>query len=110
MKRGGLGPRWLGLLLLGLLACGSALPEPTASDATRGSRSFAGLTLAELQQGRQLYVARCAGCHVLKLPSELPPAGWPESVAEMRRKNGVRLSDEEAEAIVRYLVVAATPG
>lgn len=104
---------FLATLLAGaiLAACGSsALPEPTVADASRGSAHFPDLTLAELQQGRTLYASRCGSCHALKRPAELLPEQWQEEVSEMRSKNGVKLSDAEARAIVRYLAVAATPG
>lgn len=99
------------LLLASLTACGgSAVPVPTAADATRGSSHFPGLTLNELSQGRALYVSRCGSCHVLKRPAELAPEQWQAEVGEMRKKNGVNLSEPEAQAIVRYLSVAATDG
>ena len=92
-------------------ACGgSAIPEPSAADATRGAAHFPDVTLAELERGRTLYVSRCGGCHVLKRPMELPAEQWASEVSEMRSKNGVNLSDAEAQAIERYLFVAATSG
>jgi cytochrome c5 len=98
-------------LLAGLWACGgAAVPEPTAADASRGSAHFPDLTLNELHQGRKLYVSRCGSCHVLKRPMELRPEQWQVEVEEMRGKNGVKLSDDEARAIVRYLAVAASAG
>jgi cytochrome c5 len=103
----------LAAVLLSALAaaCGkSAIPEPSSADAARGSARFPDLTLAELEHGRTLYVSRCGSCHVLKRPVELPPEKWSEEVEEMRAKNGVKLSDAEAQAIVRYLFVAATSG
>ncbi len=86
------------------------MPQPTAADASRGSAHFPDLTLSELSQGRSLYVSRCGSCHALKRPAELPPAQWQVEVSDMRTKNGVKLSDEEARAIVRYLTVAASAG
>jgi hypothetical protein len=102
----------LGALFLACLAAcgGSAVPEPTVADASRGSAHFPNLTLSELSQGRTLYLSRCGSCHVLKRPSELLPEQWQVEVTEMRSKNGVKLSDAEAQAIVRYLTVAATTG
>lgn len=98
-------------LLGALAACGgSAVPEPTVADASRGSLHFPDLTLSELSQGRSLYVSRCGSCHALKPPRELPAEQWQAEVGEMRAKNGVKLSDSEAQAIVRYLSVAATAG
>ena len=52
----------------------------------------------------------CGSCHALKRPSELSAERWQEEVGEMRDKNGVKLSDDEAQAIVRYLAVTATAG
>jgi mono/diheme cytochrome c family protein len=94
-----------------LVACGgSPIPRPTQADAARGSARFPGLTLAELSQGRTLYVSRCGSCHTLKPPAELTAKRWETEVGEMRANNGVQLSDAEAQAIVRYLTVAASPG
>lgn len=105
------GLRYAAWLWVCLVACGgSAVPEPTAADASRGSAHFPDLTLGELHQGRSLYVSRCGSCHVLKRPAELLPEQWQVEVDEMRSKNGVKLSDGEARAIVRYLAIAATAG
>jgi cytochrome c5 len=99
-------------VLATLAACGgsSPFPEPTAADQARGSAHFPDVTLSELSQGRTLYVSRCGSCHALKRPVELVPEQWQAEVNEMRSKNGVKLSDVEARAIIRYLTVAATAG
>lgn len=106
--------RWLVLAVVlagALAACGgSPFPEPVAADTARATPLFPDVTLAELRQGRSLYLSRCGGCHALKRPQELPPEQWRVEVDEMRSKNGVKLSDAEAQAIVRYLAVAATSG
>ena len=95
-----------------LAACGgsSPFPKPTAADQARGSAHFPDVTLTELSEGRTLYMSRCGSCHVLKRPVELAPEQWQVEVTEMRSKNGVKLSDAEAQAIIRYLTVAATAG
>jgi hypothetical protein len=100
------------LLLAAVLgACtGSPIPEPRVADVQRGSPHFPGVTLAELSHGRELYVSRCGSCHTLKRPLELPPEQWQVEVDDMRAKNGVKLSDAEAQAIVRYLTIEASPG
>jgi cytochrome c5 len=107
MKRAG----WLFVAAMSAAACGaSAVPQPTAADASRGSAHFPGLTLSELSRGRTLYVSRCGSCHALKRPAELSPERWQVEVGEMRDKNGVKLSDSDAQAIARYLAVAAGAG
>lgn len=101
---------WFPLACL-LWACGgSAVPEPTAADATRAGSHFPDVTLNELSQGRTLYLSRCGSCHVLRRPTDLAPEQWQVEVDEMRTKNGVKLSDGEARAILRYLTIAASPG
>jgi mono/diheme cytochrome c family protein len=99
------------LAAVALAACGgSPIPKPTAADATRAGAHFPDVTLSELEHGRSLYVSRCGSCHTLKRPGELAPERWETEVGEMRAKNGVKLSDVEARAIVRYLMTAATAG
>ena len=103
--------QWAALWGVALVACGgSPIPQPTAADARRGAAHFPDLTLAELERGRSLYVSRCGSCHTLKRPAELAPHQWEREVTAMREENGVKLSDTEAQAIVRYLTVAATAG
>jgi hypothetical protein len=84
-------------------ACASALPEPTSQDADFARTSYRDVSVEQLAQGRSIYVSRCAGCHVLKLPREVPAERWRHEVDEMRQKRGVALTAAEAESIVRYL-------
>lgn len=98
-------------LFAAVAACGaSRVPVPTAADASRASAHFPDVTLNELSHGRTLYVSRCGSCHTLKPPAELSAEQWQTEVTDMRAKNGVKLSDEEARAIIRYLTVAASRG
>ncbi|RYZ07847.1 MAG: hypothetical protein EOO73_10995 [Myxococcales bacterium] len=97
------------LLVAAFTACGaSPIPRPTQADASRGTARFPDLTLTELSQGRTLYVSRCGSCHTLKPPADLTAERWEAEVGEMREKNGVKLSDAEAQAIIRYLAVAGS--
>jgi hypothetical protein len=101
----------LALLVVAVAACGaSAMPEPTAVDASRGRAHFPDLTLSELSHGRSLYLSRCGSCHALKRPAELTAERWQAEVEDMRAKNGVKLSEADARAIVRYLAVASNSG
>lgn len=88
---------------LALAACASALPSPGPEHARDAARRFPGTTLADLEHGRELYVARCRGCHALKLPHEVPAERWAHEVEEMREAHAVELSEPEARSIVRYL-------
>jgi mono/diheme cytochrome c family protein len=85
--------------------CVGQLPPPTSADALRASAQWPGTTVEELASGRRLYVQRCSGCHALHRPSEKPPEAWPRYVREMTERS--KLDEARAQAITRYLVVAA---
>ena len=98
-------PRLVALALFaGALACTSALPQPTQADAAKAAERWPGTTQADLARGRGLYVDKCAGCHALKAPNEVPVERWIEEIEEMRKEHDVALSDSEAQAILVYLV------
>jgi len=102
IPRPGLGPAVLALVLAG---CAPALPQPQPADARAAQVAFPGTTEADLERGRTAYVRRCAACHILHRPNELPAARWPAVVVEMTER--AKLSSAEAADITRYLVVLA---
>jgi hypothetical protein len=95
------------LLSLGFAACAATIPppHPTAADEGRARIRWPGTTLATLQQGRSLFVERCAGCHSLPSPSAHSAADWPGLLGEMADK--ARLEGPDREAVLQYLVTMA---
>jgi len=91
-------------LLLGV-ACGSAVPRPDAADALWASGRWPGTTVSDLEKGRELFVARCAGCHNLPLPASKTPDEWLGVVDEMATV--ARLSAADRDAVARYLGAAS---
>lgn len=93
----------LGFAFVAFLAVACArtqLPVANSADAER-----AGVSIAELSQGRELYVARCSSCHLPVEPTEIAPAHWPGHVAEMKER--ADLDEHEASLVTRYLVTMA---
>ena len=89
--------RWAAAALLTLLAgCASILYQPGPGDAR------AGTTLEMLQEGRELYAARCGTCHALVLPERLTPEEWREKLETLQPR--ARIDDSQKEAIRRYLL------
>src|SRR5215510_4780966 len=83
-------------------ACASgSIPHPTPADVTRAQQEWPDASVASLERGRDLYVARCSSCHPLHRPAEYPPARWNELVTKMGPR--AKLSEEEREQILRYL-------
>jgi mono/diheme cytochrome c family protein len=90
------GPVAIAVALAGLLACAAGLPAVTALDA-----DVAGVPIAELQRGRDVYVAKCSGCHRLYSPAEYDDAAWDAHVHGMRDR--AKLTDGDVAAIVAYV-------
>lgn len=91
-----------GVALAGVVGCGSALPTASQFDADRVDS-----TVVRLAEGRDTYVAKCSGCHVLFTPDTRTAKTWRTEVAEMRDR--VRLSDGEEQLIVEYLAAFSRP-
>ena len=73
----------------------TAIMMPTESDLGAVSSKFPATTLAELQRGRALYVAKCAGCHQLHVPAERTPLlAASETAMRMRFGMSPMLPDE----------------
>ncbi len=87
------------ILFLTLLGAGVAFgKESTPGDAAAGS-------------GKTLFETKCATCHPLSRPLALHQdrAHWAEDVTRMQKVNGCPIVDEEAKAIVDYLVLLRGP-
>jgi len=65
-------------------------------------------TEARAGEGREVFVARCSSCHSIDYVEMHARFGtralWEAEVAKMRNAYKAPLSDEEAKAIVDYLV------
>ncbi|MBP6632932.1 MAG: cytochrome c [Kofleriaceae bacterium] len=95
-------------LLLGLVlgGCGGGPPPPvTPVHASWAATQWAGVTLADLEEGRRLYRAKCSGCHLPVAPADVTRAAWPGHVAEMRER--AHLEPTQVTLIERYLVTLA---
>ena len=79
-------------------ACAAFVPEPDRADAG-GSDA----TLAELREGRHLYVEKCGGCHRLYDVDAFNDGEWKDHVQDMIREDLVKLTRAEHAAVVKYL-------
>jgi cytochrome c5 len=86
------------------VACTSRVPVPSQADAVRAGQRWPDADLGSLSEGREVYIAKCAGCHLLKPPGALSPEAWPASLSRMRVDEDVAMSEREAELVLRYLV------
>ena len=83
----------------------SAAPGPLASQAMESAKGrYADATPEDLENGRQLFVASCGGCHGHPDLAGYPEQKWPATAKRMAVKAG--LKDAEAELLTRYVMVA----
>lgn len=93
--------KWLfPALILGVaLSCTktptSALYVPVSSDAT------ATATLAELQQGRTLYIDNCGSCHNLYSPDDYSKTSWTNIMSSMTPKTSLNAS--QVTLVTKYV-------
>ena len=80
-----------------LVACSPALYLPTAEIAEN-----TGITITELQKGRDMYVNHCGSCHNLYLPHRFPKNHWITEMHEMQKK--AKISNEDADDILKYIL------
>jgi cytochrome c5 len=73
----------------------TTLYTPTTSDVT------ANATLAELQQGRTLYVNNCNSCHTLFSPDSYTPNQWKSILSSMAPKTS--MSASEVLLVTKYV-------
>jgi hypothetical protein len=94
------------LLLVAAASCGGgAIPHPTDANLARARSRWPDTTAASLERGRELYVARCSGCHPLHPPDTQPAARWAALLDEMAPR--AHLDATERDLVLRYLTSAS---
>ncbi len=86
------------LLLLTFAACTTQLYVPTTANVSKHEAA----TLAELQQGHDLYSSKCGRCHSLKKPSSRTAAQWTKILEKMGPK--AKLSKDQTALVYKYVV------
>jgi hypothetical protein len=92
-------------LLLAVSCGGGAVPHPTEAHLARARARWPDVTAASLERGRELYVARCSGCHPLHPPGTQPAARWATVLDQMAPR--AKLSADERELVLRYLTATS---
>jgi hypothetical protein len=96
----------IALVAVAVAACAhSNAPVATEADATRAQTRWPGITVAELNHGRKIYLGRCGSCHLPPEPSAYAVEAWPGHVREMAERAG--LAGDDATAVIRYVQVMA---
>lgn len=101
----------IGALAFGLVllsGCAGAVRTATPADATWASQYWPETTETSLNEGRSLYVSKCASCHTLPLPSQMVRENFPTVLYRMARL--AHMDEAETELAERYVrTITQTP-
>ena len=95
------------VLMLLLAGCRAAAPLVRAEHTAIAQREAPGVTLTDLELGRQVLLRRCTGCHAVPTVRARSLASWSEELATMQGK--AKLEPHEAQRLKAYLAVATQP-
>lgn len=101
--------RFIALAALGLTlgaGCAAALPRPSPATVTRAQGRWPDSSLAQLEQGRSMFVQRCSGCHALPLPDSRTEAEWKKVMDEMAAE--AKLTPDERVLVERFVLSVRT--
>src|SRR5262249_42638580 len=96
-----------GVVVAGLamvVACVPEVPRFGAEQLEAVRTNWPQTTEQDLVRGRQLYQAKCGGCHALEAPESRTPKQWDEALDEMAMR--ARMTDADREDVFRYLWAA----
>jgi cytochrome c5 len=101
--------------LVFVVACSATkMVAPTQSDVNRGLDNYPGLTLGQLTEGQQIYMATCNKCHPYKKPGSRTAVEWqriiPEMTTKANRKLGNQIDATREASLLRYVSVMSTAG
>lgn len=96
-----------------LAACfpkAGTVPGPLSSEALQSAQSrWPSTSTEELEQGRQLFLTHCDGCHSYPDRAAYSEAEWPGLARRMGKK--ARLAEAESELVLRFILAnRAEPG
>ena len=91
-------PIFLAVLFLAAIACTTQLYVPSASNVNKVEPA----SLAELQQGHDLFMNKCGKCHKLPKPGSRNGQDWKKVLGKMAPK--AKLSADQSELVYKYLV------
>jgi len=91
-------PIIIALLFVGTVACSTQLYTPGDKNVNKVETA----SLAELQQGHDLYLNNCGKCHKLYKPDSRSNESWKKVLGFMAPK--AKLDQSQSDLIYKYLV------
>jgi len=99
------------LLLLILPGCFFLYPKsgpipgvPSSASLEEARKKWPDVTQESLISGRQLFVAKCAGCHDTPDMHSVDLSEWPDVMKKMGPKS--KLAEEQTELVLRFVITS----
>ncbi len=93
-------------LVFFVVACGSTkLLIPSQVDAERAAQKNNAITLASLNEGKQLFEQNCNKCHGYKNPNSRSEEKWAKIIPRMVAKVNKKMKKEEIDAKEQELIL-----
>lgn len=86
------------IMLLAFAACTTQIYVPSESNVNKRETA----TLAELQQGHDLFKNNCGSCHKMPKPGNYKPEQWTKILSKMGPK--AKLTQEQTAIVYKYVV------
>jgi cytochrome c5 len=91
-------PILIALLIVASVACTTQIYAPTEANVNKVQPA----TLAELQQGHDLFQTKCGKCHKLPQPGKHAKDDWTKILVKMAPK--AKLTAEQSDLVYKYVV------
>ena len=91
-------PILIALLFVASVACTTQLYTPTDANVNKVEKA----SLAELQQGHDIFQSKCGKCHKLPKPGKHSKDDWTKILTKMAVK--AKLNTEQHDLVYKYLV------
>jgi len=98
--------RSLGISLLALIGCRTASVDQLAPPVNRIAVDPA--SVSAYQEGREIYVSRCAKCHGVKSVRAFAAEDWASRIMPAEAKKA-KLTPEEKQSVLAYVLAAREP-
>lgn len=98
----------LSCVALALVFGGCVAIESLAPPVTPAMASVARASAVDLENGRRIYVSRCASCHAIDPVSKYTAARWRELIDDMADE--AELNSAEKANVLAYILAARATG
>ena len=85
-----------------LAGCAGQIPHASLAQTELAARQWPDVTTQSLERGREIYIQKCSGCHLLRIPSRYTSRQWPKVLDTMAAR--AKLTRAQKHAVFEYVM------